>query len=349
MLADARRRGQPAVRAAPWRALPARSLLATLAAIIASQATITGAFSVTRQAVQLDLLPRLRILQTSAHEHGQIFVPVVNALVFVAVCVFVVGFPAPRARSAAPTARRWPARWSITTVLGAMVLARDALEWPPGACALVFGPLLARRPGLPGRQPDQVRAGRLGAAAVRDGVVRRVHDLARRPPAAARGAAAPAPCRSGPAATARQGDARARHGRVPGERPALRADGAAAQPRAQPRRARAHRVPQHRDSCARRARIPTIACASEALLPERAISCTARFGFMETPDVSVGAQAVPRSRPAAVDARTAPSSSAGTWCARARAAVTRACGRLFAWMQRRSTQAVDFFRMPDGA
>jgi len=67
-------------------------VLATLAAIIASQATITGAFRFTRQAVQLDLLPRLRILQTSAHEHGQIYVPVVNALVFGAVCIFVIGF-----------------------------------------------------------------------------------------------------------------------------------------------------------------------------------------------------------------------------------------------------------------
>ena len=61
-------------------------MLATAAAVIASQATISGAFSMARQAVHLDLLPRLRVLQTSAHEQGQIYVPIVNWLVFRAVC-----------------------------------------------------------------------------------------------------------------------------------------------------------------------------------------------------------------------------------------------------------------------
>ena len=46
---------------------------------------ISGAFSMARQAVHLDLLPRLRVLQTSATEQGQIYVPVVNWLVFLAV------------------------------------------------------------------------------------------------------------------------------------------------------------------------------------------------------------------------------------------------------------------------
>ena len=67
-------------------------MLATAATVIASQATISGAFSMARQAVQLDLLPRLRVLQTSALEQGQIYVPVVNWLVFIAVIAFVVGF-----------------------------------------------------------------------------------------------------------------------------------------------------------------------------------------------------------------------------------------------------------------
>src|SRR5207302_1432350 len=55
--------------------LPWMVVLATAAAIIASQATISGAFSMARQAVHLDLLPRLRVLQTSALEQGQIYVP----------------------------------------------------------------------------------------------------------------------------------------------------------------------------------------------------------------------------------------------------------------------------------
>ncbi len=82
VLTDAAAAHKPLFALVPVIMLPWMVLLATLAAIIASQATITGAFSVTRQAVQLDLLPRMRILQTSAHEHGQVFVPVVNVLVF---------------------------------------------------------------------------------------------------------------------------------------------------------------------------------------------------------------------------------------------------------------------------
>jgi len=53
-------------------------ILATLATIIASQAVISGAFSVTQQAVQLGFLPRLRILHTSAKAAGQIYIPLVN-------------------------------------------------------------------------------------------------------------------------------------------------------------------------------------------------------------------------------------------------------------------------------
>jgi KUP system potassium uptake protein len=84
----------------PAALLPLFIILATAASIIASQAVITGAFSVTRQAIQLDLLPRLRILQTSAREHGQIYVPLVNRFLFVAVCCFVVGFGSSAALSA---------------------------------------------------------------------------------------------------------------------------------------------------------------------------------------------------------------------------------------------------------
>lgn len=66
--------------------------LATLATIIASQAVISGAFSVTRQAVQLGYLPRLRILHTSASTQGQVYVPFVNWILLVLVLLLVVGF-----------------------------------------------------------------------------------------------------------------------------------------------------------------------------------------------------------------------------------------------------------------
>jgi len=81
----------PLYHLVPASVLPWLVILATAAAVIASQATISGAFSMARQAVHLDLLPRLRVLQTSALEHGQIYVPIVNWLVFPAVIAFVVG------------------------------------------------------------------------------------------------------------------------------------------------------------------------------------------------------------------------------------------------------------------
>src|SRR3954453_9472806 len=74
-----------------WARLP-MVFLATLATVIASQAVISGAFSVTRQAVQLGFLPRLTILHTSRHEVGQVYVPAVNWGIFVAVVALVVGF-----------------------------------------------------------------------------------------------------------------------------------------------------------------------------------------------------------------------------------------------------------------
>jgi KUP system potassium uptake protein len=74
-----------------WGRIP-MVLLATVATVIASQAVISGAFSVTRQAVQLGFLPRLTIRHTSAREIGQIYVPAVNWLLFAAVIALVVGF-----------------------------------------------------------------------------------------------------------------------------------------------------------------------------------------------------------------------------------------------------------------
>lgn len=66
--------------------------LATLAAIIASQAVITGTFSVTRQAIQLGFLPRLRITHTSAASEGQIYIPIVNWTLLILVVMLVLGF-----------------------------------------------------------------------------------------------------------------------------------------------------------------------------------------------------------------------------------------------------------------
>jgi KUP system potassium uptake protein len=67
-------------------------VLSTLAAVIASQATISGTFSMTKQAIALGLLPRMRILHTSASEIGQIYIPAVNWLQMIVVLLAVVGF-----------------------------------------------------------------------------------------------------------------------------------------------------------------------------------------------------------------------------------------------------------------
>src|SRR5207247_2811593 len=81
-------------RLAPAWALFPLIGLATAATIIASQAVISGAFSLTRQAVQLGYSPRLRIEHTSSREIGQIYVPAANWGLMVLTCVLVLGFHA---------------------------------------------------------------------------------------------------------------------------------------------------------------------------------------------------------------------------------------------------------------
>jgi KUP system potassium uptake protein len=74
-----------------WAQLP-MVVLATAATVIASQAVISGAFSLSRQAMQLGLLPPVTVRQTSEHEGGQIYLPAVNGLLFVGVLVVMLGF-----------------------------------------------------------------------------------------------------------------------------------------------------------------------------------------------------------------------------------------------------------------
>ncbi len=67
-------------------------ILATLATIIASQAVISGAYSITKQAIQLGFLPRMQVLHTSASESGQIYIPAINWLLLVAVVITTIAF-----------------------------------------------------------------------------------------------------------------------------------------------------------------------------------------------------------------------------------------------------------------
>lgn len=83
---------QPLFEMVPgWATLPL-VILATLATIIASQAVISGAYSLTRQAVQLQLLPRFEVRHTSEQQSGQIFLPRVNTLLLLGVLLLVVTF-----------------------------------------------------------------------------------------------------------------------------------------------------------------------------------------------------------------------------------------------------------------
>jgi KUP system potassium uptake protein len=92
LLADPATVRNPFFLMAPeWARLPLVAI-ATLATIIASQAVISGAFSVSRQAIQLGFLPRLRIAHTSASAAGQIYVPAVNWTLLVLVVLLVLGF-----------------------------------------------------------------------------------------------------------------------------------------------------------------------------------------------------------------------------------------------------------------
>ena len=92
LIANPAAAGNPFYHAVPGWALYPMVALGTLAAVIASQASITGTASLTRQAVQLGFLPRLNIVQTSARAYGQIYIPALNWFLLVMVLAATVGF-----------------------------------------------------------------------------------------------------------------------------------------------------------------------------------------------------------------------------------------------------------------
>jgi KUP system potassium uptake protein len=101
ILADAAAAEQPFYGLAPHWALWPLVILATMATVIASQAVISGAFSITKQAVQLGFVPRLRIEHTSHRHEGQVYVPAVNWFFMIACIGLVIGFRSTDALAAA--------------------------------------------------------------------------------------------------------------------------------------------------------------------------------------------------------------------------------------------------------
>jgi KUP system potassium uptake protein len=98
-------------------------IIATMATVIASQAVITGAYSLTQQAIQLGLLPRLRIRQTSRHAAGQLHIPIVTTLLFTGVMILVLGFGSSSAMAAA-YGISVTGTMVVTTLLAFMVVRR---------------------------------------------------------------------------------------------------------------------------------------------------------------------------------------------------------------------------------
>ncbi|HEY8382090.1 MAG TPA: potassium transporter Kup [Microvirga sp.] len=123
-----------------WFLLPL-VILATLATIVASQAVITGAFSLTSQAVQLGLLPRLEIRFTSETHQGQIYLPRVNWLLLVAIVTLVILFGSSSSLASAYGIAVF-GTMVVTTLLACIVMSR-AWGWGPLKTALVMVPLLA--------------------------------------------------------------------------------------------------------------------------------------------------------------------------------------------------------------
>jgi len=122
---------------APHWALYPLVALATAATVIASQAVISGAFSVTRQAVLLGYLPRFQIRHTSEEEIGQIYVPKINHFLLVAVLALVLGFRSSDNLGAAYGVAV-TGTMSLTTVL-ALVYTIGVAGWKPLGAALLFG------------------------------------------------------------------------------------------------------------------------------------------------------------------------------------------------------------------
>ncbi len=321
--------------------LPYLVAIASAAAIIASQATISGAFSVTRQAVQLDLLPRLRILQTSADARGQIYVPATNAFMLVATCAFVVAFQGSGALSGAYGAAV-NGTMVITTLLGA-IAARAAWKWPLWRVLAVFGAFGVAEAAFVLGNATKIPAGgwipiALAAAMFavfvtwRDGRSRLRAELQRRA----------VPLSDLPSLL--QGIAR-----VPGTAVFLVSHQGFV-PTALLRNLEHNRVCHENivilNLEIRRTPRQDVVSRSypEEILPGIHV-VHARFGFMETPDVAVALAGAAR-KGLRVDEDCTFFLGWHLVRARARRGVAGVEMRLFAWMQRRSAQAAEFFRMP---
>jgi KUP system potassium uptake protein len=99
-------------------------IIATMATVIASQALISGVFSLTRQAIQLGYFPRIRIVHTSSEEIGQIYIPIINWALFAMTCYLVLGFG-----SSTSLASAYGIAVSMTMVITSVLACAVAYRW----------------------------------------------------------------------------------------------------------------------------------------------------------------------------------------------------------------------------
>ena len=322
--------------------LPFLIILATAATIIASQATISGAFSVARQAVQLDLLPRLMVLQTSSHSREQIYVPAVNAFMLVSVLLIVFSFQSSDALAGAYGAAV-VGTMLLTTLLGALV-AHLNWNWGLWRVGIVFGSFLlldiAFVLGNATKIPNGGWVPLTIAAAMyflfitwRDGRIRLRAELHRR---AVRLDELPKLLEN---AT-----------RVPGTAVFL-VSNAGFVPTALLRNLEHNHVYHERIvmlnmEITRTPRFTGPRAWVETVQPN-VHAVHARFGFMETPDVSEALRSARQRGLREIDDELTYFLGWHLVRAKPRSGLAGLKSRLFAYMQRRSAQAAEFFRMPN--
>jgi KUP system potassium uptake protein len=141
LIADPEAIRSPFYLLAPGWALVPMVILATCATVIASQAVISGAFSVARQAVQLGYLPRMTMIHTSGREAGQIYVPFTNWILCTAVLGLVFGFGSSSSLAAA-YGIAVTATMMIDTILVGFVMLY-LWKWPPLVAHALAGTLIA--------------------------------------------------------------------------------------------------------------------------------------------------------------------------------------------------------------
>jgi KUP system potassium uptake protein len=140
LIADPKAIENPFYLLAPDWALYPLVVLSTIATVIASQAVISGAFSITQQAMQLGYSPRMTIQHTSSRQIGQIYLPGINWALFVGVVVLVVGFGSSTSLAAA-YGIAVTGTMAATTIL-AYVVARSMWKWGTLAAMSLFGAFL---------------------------------------------------------------------------------------------------------------------------------------------------------------------------------------------------------------